>query len=80
MPTITYAQWTDERPLRECVTRGDLGRLTNAQRAKLAQSLRARPQTIELVHEPFDLPPGYVLALYADGFTLGISPTGEGSS
>lgn len=31
-------------------------------------------------HKPFDLPEGYILVLFADGFQCGIAPNGDVSS
>ncbi len=55
--------------------------MTDEQALAFARLMRGRSSNANLIPEPFDLPTGYVLVIFAvDGFTCGIAPDGRVSS
>lgn len=54
---------------------------TPEQMERLRVLMRGRPtQGVQLFPRPFDLPRDYLMAVFTDGFTLGIDPDGRASS
>ena len=56
--------------------------MTDKQALTLARLMRGRTDSnVNIVTEPFDLPAGYILAMFVlGGFTCGIAPDGSVSS
>jgi hypothetical protein len=55
--------------------------MTDRQALALARLMRTRASHVTLMPNPFDLPTGYVMVVFAvDGFTCGISQDGDVSS
>lgn len=51
-----------------------------AQAGAIANLIDQRGEPTTRIDEPFDLPPGYVMLTFDDGFTCGIAPNGDVSS
>jgi hypothetical protein len=56
--------------------------MTDEQALALGRLMRGRPNSnVDIVREPFDLPPGYMLVTFVvGGVTCGIAPDGSVSS
>ena len=56
--------------------------MTNPQALALARLMRSRlDSNVSIARAPFDLPAGYILAMFVlGGFTCGIAPDGSVSS
>lgn len=54
--------------------------MTGEQALRVLRRLRPWDPTPRLLWEPFDQPPGFVEATYADGFSCGIEPDGGSNS